>query len=533
MDAISCPKKSVSFTYQYCLPNTKEEKNVSDSFQLPFDSNVTIRERAFLFLKDHKLPEHLFPDLLEKLESFITTQVDEIQCQNLSKRLTYKSKLHEKCHEFWTKLRNNSDTDSIIFHRSRKDIHPLEDNFHSMYHEVVHSGILTPQLIQLENHNSEVIRNLLSEREEYLQTLTQEQNQTIESILLSGAYTDKEINAITKNNILLTEKRCKEWRERISNVRNNQKREFCSWVKNTYEDWIRDSGRVNNSNLLNDTQKESNSPIGKDDFVEFIADDEIPMEESYTINLGSQLKTTHNLRLISVDILNFCNNRCTPHRLQTAMSLYSNSLTAIVLLQDKPIDQSHVRSEFGRLCQGTSENHFADYDVQLGDIISDIHRLKRKVKSDENVQLNIGDVFITKHSNFSEAHLVFHVVVDDSLKSPEINSRHPVILGIRNILKIAYIYDIAHISIPLLLLHHMNEDITIQWCLRRAELILKCVKGFMIEMSSLLSLNENENKTIQFVVPKDISHELFSSLSAIFPTVFRLSNTLFLTTSHV
>ncbi|KAI2804770.1 hypothetical protein BLOT_003758 [Blomia tropicalis] len=416
---------------------------------------------------------------------------------------------------------------------SRKDIHPLEDNFHSMYHEVVHSGILTPQLIQLENHNSEVIRNLLSEREEYLQTLTQEQNQTIESILLSGAYTDKEINAITKNNILLTEKRCKEWRERISNVRNNQKREFCSWVKNTYEDWIRDSGRVNNSNLLNDTQKESNSPIGKDDFVEFIADDEIPMEESYTINLGSQLKTTHNLRLISVDILNFCNNRCTPHRLQTAMSLYSNSLTAIVLLQDKPIDQSHVRSEFGRLCQGTSENHFADYDVQLGDIISDIHRLKRKVKSDENVQLNIGDVFITKHSNFSEAHLVFHVVVDDSLKSPEINSRHPVILGIRNILKIAYIYDIAHISIPLLLLHHMNEDITIQWCLRRAELILKCVKGFMIEMSSLLSLNENENKTIQFVVPKDISHELFSSLSAIFPTVFRLSNTLFLTTSHV
>lgn len=164
------------------------------------------------------------------------------------------------------------------------------------------------------------------------------------------------------------------------------------------------------------------------------------------------------------------------------------------------------------MCQGTSENHFADYDVQLGDIISDIHRLKRKVKSDENVQLNIGDVFITKHSNFSEAHLVFHVVVDDSLKSPEINSRHPVILGIRNILKIAYIYDIAHISIPLLLLHHMNEDITIQWCLRRAELILKCVKGFMIEMSSLLSLNENENKTIQFVVPKvSIIHFIHSS----------------------
>ena len=149
-----------------------------------------------------------------------------------------------------------------------------------------------------------------------------------------------------------------------------------------------------------------------------------------------------------------------------------------------------------------SENHFADFDAQMAQISSDVCRLKHRDSNSDFAQLNVGDVYITKHSNFSEAHLVFHVVTDESVRHPEINSRHPVILGIRNVLKIACIYDIAHISIPLLLLHHMNEDITIQWCLRRAELILKCVKGFMIEMSSLLSLNDNENKTIQFVVPK-------------------------------
>lgn len=139
----------------------------------------------------------------------------------------------------------------------------------------------------------------------------------------------------------------------------------------------------------------------------------------------------------------------------------------------------------------------------MAQIGADLCRLKaRKHQGGDYSQFSTGDVYITKHSNFSEAHLVFYVVTDESLRSPDINSRHPVILGLRNVLKIAYIYDIAHISIPLLLLHDMNEDITIQWCLRRAELVLKCVKGFMIEMSSLLSLNDNENKTIQFVVPK-------------------------------
>lgn len=149
-----------------------------------------------------------------------------------------------------------------------------------------------------------------------------------------------------------------------------------------------------------------------------------------------------------------------------------------------------------------SETHFQDFDEQLEHIREDIYHLKLGSNRRDANNISVGDVYVSRHSNLSETHVVFHIVVDDSIKSPEINSRHQVILGLRNILKMCYIYDIAHISIPLLLMHTMSEDITIQWCLRRAELVLKCVKGFMIEMSSLLSLNDNENKTIQFVVPK-------------------------------
>lgn len=40
---------------------------------------------------------------------------------------------------------------------------------------------------------------------------------------------------------------------------------------------------------------------------------------------------------------------------------------------------------------------------------------------------------------------------------------------------------------------------TVAWCAKRAELVLKCVKGFMIEMASW---GGSELKNLQFVVPK-------------------------------
>jgi Uncharacterised conserved protein (DUF2362) len=40
---------------------------------------------------------------------------------------------------------------------------------------------------------------------------------------------------------------------------------------------------------------------------------------------------------------------------------------------------------------------------------------------------------------------------------------------------------------------------TVVWCAKRAELVFKCIKGFMIETASW---GGSELKTIQFVVPK-------------------------------
>lgn len=81
--------------------------------------------------------------------------------------------------------------------------------------------------------------------------------------------------------------------------------------------------------------------------------------------------------------------------------------------------------------------------------------------------------------------------------------------------------SISTITVPLLLSHTMEESMTIPWCMKRAELVYKCVKGFLMEVASW---GGSEIKTLQFLVPKDINNDVFSKLSLMLPTIFRTSN---------
>jgi len=186
MDSFCYAKQSFEFTYLYRLPNYDEENSVSDIIQLPLD-NVTNRERVFLFMTKHNLPEHLFLDLLQKFETFVENRIDQIQCQKVRKHLELKDKLSEKCRNFWLQVRHNNlkslSTESRLTTRDNNVVH--DESFYSMYHAIIHSGVLTSQLIQLESHNSEVIKDLLREKKEFLENLSLEHKQNIERILFS------------------------------------------------------------------------------------------------------------------------------------------------------------------------------------------------------------------------------------------------------------------------------------------------------------------------------------------------------------
>lgn len=62
---------------------------------------------------------------------------------------------------------------------------------------------------------------------------------------------------------------------------------------------------------------------------------------------------------------------------------------------------------------------------------------------------------------------------------------------------------------------------TAAWCIRRAELVLKCVKGFMLEAAGW---GGAEVRTLNFAVPPNTAPQVFASLANLLPSIFRISN---------
>lgn len=268
------------------------------------------------------------------------------------------------------------------------------------------------------------------------------------------------------------------------------------------------------------------------------------------------MKQMHNLRLVAADAVDLCRfpdaeEDALPKRLQTDMSIYSSNLCGIVLMHpDNRLStySSDMARRISRLCQSSTEYHFQNFEHQLQTIREDHvdkvlqwrqeHKRKKqmeeviygldpnadesissKYKNDSNKYLRKGDVFITKHSNLCEVHVLFHLIYDAD--DPVSSSRHPVVLGLRHVLKTASLSEVTTVTLPLLLAHEMSEEMTVAWCMKRAELVFKCVKGFMMEVASW---GGAEIKTLQFLVPKDIDREVFNKLTSMLTSIFRTSN---------
>jgi len=88
-----------------------------------------------------------------------------------------------------------------------------------------------------------------------------------------------------------------------------------------------------------------------------------------------------------------------------------------------------------------------------------------------------GDFYMTKHSNLAEVHAVFHLVTDDNLSMMTINSRHPIMIGVRNVMMAASRHNITNVIIPLLLVHEMGE-VTVM-CVESRKVSPKEISNFL------------------------------------------------------
>lgn len=125
---------------------------------------------------------------------------------------------------------------------------------------------------------------------------------------------------------------------------------------------------------------------------------------------------------------------------------------------------SRLTQQFQEICQSTTEFHFPHIEEQLHKVSEVANQFLKHPQPETSRKanselLNSGDFYMTRHSNLAQVHVIFHMVTDDSLRGSDINSRHPVVLGLRHILKTACSNDITSLTIPLLLQYELTEVI--------------------------------------------------------------------------
>lgn len=546
---------SVEKDFTYTFETKTSHSKLTVPITLPI--NISYREFVARLVRAHHLPCFIEDDLEKKLEEFATKETCMLHDQNADEAIASVKKgsvSEDDLIENWLSVYNNE----LKLYAKPNEL-SKDEKFGEVYHTLIHSPALET-LLNLEHEYSLGVEDVIRKRDQDLQHLLDKQRREMDEAVknVGTVYKDTDINKLAQKQFETTQMVEDKWQSELGVLHDQQKAEYREWVHRVHED------SRGNATLPSYVQRLRNAASGLPEAEEDERQAPARLEESFTIHLGAQMKTTHNLRLLCADILELCQHKPhtvggvvipQPQRLQTAMSLYSNSLCGMVMLVDNRLNSyTGIKQRFANLCEHSTDFHFPPLSQQFeyveqqlpqaaqlrairrlqtgedgdaGDALS-LHSSSSSASGEDkdkggDKKLHCGDFFLTKHSNLSEIHVVFHLVSDDNIRTSDITSRHPVILSIRNIIKLCFRYDIHTITIPLLLTHEMTEEMTIPWCMKRAELMFKCVKGFMIEMATYSS---QESRTIQFLVPRGLSEEMFYQISNMIPSIFRLSNPL-------
>ncbi|XP_044256776.1 protein C12orf4 homolog isoform X2 [Tribolium madens] len=510
---------------EYKFVYLHDDKPFEVDIKIPFEGSVG--ELAHVLILKNNLPIYVEKDLADKLSQFISDwsikHNNEHTAALIDDARNDKTNIDEITKE-WEKLMRE-ETAEYGERRCASD----EELFATAYHKMVHSPALETML-QLEHMYSKTVRAKTEEKNKCIQNLSMKQTEEMNHAVdrLEQDMTESKINELVAKHYeahsLLKVKLTSE----LDTIKEAQRREYREWLMLMLEQNQATSSLPTPNSPL--TPHSPHPTIYSSDGARSL--DTPILEESFTIHLGSQLKQMHNIRILSANVMELCavedndqSSEPKPQLLQTALALYSSDLSGLVLMTDNKIG-SRLTQDFQEICQRTTEFHFPHIDDQLDKIsnTAQLYLKSQKENSNRNINselLQAGDFYITRHSNLAQVHVIFHMVSDDSLRGSDINSRHPVVLGLRNILKTACSNDITSLTIPLLLQYEMTEEMTISWCEKRAELVFKCVKGFMIEMASW---GGSELKNLQFMLPQGISSRVFQSLTEMLPRIFKVSN---------
>ncbi|KAK2167583.1 hypothetical protein LSH36_26g09044 [Paralvinella palmiformis] len=408
--------RSVTEEFTFTFGTRSQRSTLKVNITIPL--NESVKEFSYRLINAHQLPCFVEGALKDELEQFIAIETKKLQDANAEEaieRVRKKQVSVESLAKQWTNLFSKE----ILKY---SDPEPISNEvvFSEVYHTLIHSPALET-LLNLEHTYALSVCDVIDQRNRDLALLEKRQTEDMEEAIrkLGISSTDEQINQMAQRHFENTQLVESKWASELSNLNETQRREYRDWVMDLHED----------------TQTTDSTP-------------------AYAAPMVPQ-----------------------PQRLQTAMSLYSNSLCGLVLHVDNRLNSyTGIKRDFAKVCEQSTDFHFPSLEQQFEVIeeavleANEWHQPKR-VADD-------GDQISVKSTGSDRV----------SLKSTTSSS---------------------------------SDEMTISWCMKRAELVFKCIKGFMMEFATW---SGQQSHTVQFLVPKGLSDDTFTSISNMLSSIFRMSN---------
>ena len=510
--------KSLEFEFSYDVPKGKTV-NVAIPLLLPLSGLPT--DHAEVHIRESRIPCFAEDNFREDFLRFVAEEEDKMRQEEGDLSLENLEMELRDLAEVWED--ENRVATPVSTHSIKQ-----EEEFGQICHKLYHSPVLHAMRAE-ENRAAHELRGLVKKRNEEIKKIQDHHIMAMEGYVNNGGHVDTTaVNDLAASQIEQRQDCEVKWASEISHLMEKQRKEFYSWVLQTFDESL---GGKDYTSTIPNTDSYSPEPQSYP-----------KMEESFSICIGSQLKITHSIRLFVDNVWNLCaGHPRAPERLQTALSLYTNSLSGLILLVDNRLNlYSGNTHKLSKICEVFPEFHFNPFDQQLNTIRQKLLNpdvVKRRtptnyliddtipdsvVKEDDSsgdLILPTGTCYLTRHSNLKQVHCVIHLASTVHEVQGEVSSRDPLLIGLKSALKLASENNMDNLIIPLFLTSNLEPNMDHAWCMKRCEVVFKCVKGFMIEVGST---GVTTSKTFHFILPKNTTQKTFQAISSMLPSIFRV-----------
>jgi hypothetical protein len=193
--------------------------------------------------------------------------------------------------------------------------------------------------------------------------------------------------------------------------------------------------------------------------------------------------------------------------------LYENQLNALILTcsphysDDNELkhfvwnNQEYYKIGFECTDNSAPELHFDELPVQLENIVYEYNHLDDGRMADKSYYENHGRSFITKHSNLSNIHLIYHLITSDHENTEE--RAASIMLGVEDVVQKCLKHGVITLSIPLPLTAVANNavftgDIMLE---QMSQILRMCFNGKNPDVQKMRSL-----KNVLFFLPRSPKH---------------------------